>query len=514
MMEYTAERGSIYKSEAESFFYWLEQNRERAVYMRVRDLIGLLLAESGFKREVECMPGGDIRGANLELLMEKAADYENSSYHGLFSFVRYIEQMKEKKIDYGEASVTDENADVVKLMTIHKSKGLEFPVCIVLGLARGFNRRDAGGSCICDMKYGFALDAIDSVRRTRTDGLKKKVLAGCIKDDSTAEEMRVLYVALTRAREKLIITAPVKRLPEEGREVKLDMLSIKRAASPLAWILDAVTAAGKYSRYVHVMSAEKLTEGLSQEAEAEAVSGAALYEGRIEPDAELLKLFSEGKERVYSHPELAGLYTKTSVSELKKAAYEDEEAIAFVSAPGGKTEAGGAERGTAYHRFMELLDHKSLPDGREQAAAFLAAEFKRMRDGGRLSEEAAALIKLEDMEDAVCGEMAERMKAAARAGLLYKEQPFFMGVPAARLKESFPEDETILIQGVIDAYWEEEGELVLLDYKTDRVRSAEELTGRYAKQLEIYSDALVQLTSKKVAQKLIYSFALGRLIVL
>ena len=501
---------------ARRFTAWLNKYRRMAVYKNVRDLIALMLAESGYMRVVQAMPRGHIRAANLEILMEKAADYENSSFHGLYSFIRYIEEIKKNKIDCGEAMMLDENADVVRFMTIHKSKGLEFPVCICMGFNRLVNRQDAYKPCLVDMRYGCALDAIDTLRRVKTAGFKKRIIAERIKEDLLAEEMRVLYVALTRAREKLIITAAGKKLPELADcEEKLDNLTIRKTNAPMKWVTEVLRRTGKAACCVSVKSADEFAEELQLMSEQEAESGEDLYKGRIGTDPEIIRIINEGRARLYAHPGLKDLYTKTSVSELKKAAYEDEEAKelirpekAVAQGDGGR----GAERGTAYHRFMELADMKALPQ--KPALADVDSEMARILKAGRMKEEECALIYKKDMVSILNSDTCGRMKAADIAGKLYREQPFFMGVSASVMDPKFPADETVLIQGVIDAYWEEDGEWVLLDYKTDRVRDAETLKRRYLKQLELYADALEQLTGKKVKERLIYSFALGRTIAL
>ncbi len=502
---------------ARTFIKWLADFRSMTAYTAVRELIGALLIDSGYLRRITAMPGGNVRAANLEILMEKAADYEESSYHGLFSFIRYIDRIKDNDIDYGEAMMLDENADVVRFMTIHKSKGLEFPVCICMGFSRQFNRQDASKSCLVDMRYGCALDATDIKRRVKTDGFKKKILADRIKDDLLAEDMRVLYVALTRAREKLILTAALKDMPDiSACEDELDPVTIRKAPASMKWIIDVLRRTGKAASLIKQREAGEFAEELKKTAGREALKGEKLFKGGLEADPEILKLIEEGKSRLYAHPGLSGLYTKTSVSELKKAAYEDEEAAEFIKAEKERSASGeentAAKRGTAYHRFMELVDYEALP--KEAALSDVDVMLENIVKAGRMTEEEAGLIYRKDMETFLKAETAERMRKAFLDGKLKREQPFFMGVSAAVLDPKFPEDETVLIQGVIDAYWEEEGKLVLLDYKTDRVKDEETLRKRYLKQLELYADALKQLTGKEVKERLIYSFELKKTMVL
>ena len=259
-----------------------------------------------------------------------------------------------------------------------------------------------------------------------------------------------------------------------------------------------------------------------KEAAEATVDEQILHQRELPVDEELRQRLRAEAERVYAHPELKGLYTKTSVSELKHAAYDEEEAKrvfeterreayipAFAKGEDAE-ESSGTSRGSAFHRFLELLPYETMPERteKETLTAWLIASREQMRASGRLSKEYDGLISLPAMERFLQQEMA----AAAKAGRLYREQPFFMGVPAVELDESFPAEEQIIVQGVIDVYLEEDDGLVLLDYKTDRVRTEEELVTRYRTQLELYARALQQIRGLPVREKLIYSFALNRVI--
>ena len=230
------------------------------------------------------------------------------------------------------------------------------------------------------------------------------------------------------------------------------------------------------------------------------------------------------RERIYPHPELRGLYTKTSVSELKHAAYDEEEAKrvfeteqreAYIpSFAEEKEKSSGTARGSAYHRVLELLPYERMPEDAKERRQWLERCREKMRAEGRLSGEYDALIRLPAMERFLMQEIAGRMSEAAKRGDLFREQPFFMGVPAKELGETFPDHEHVIIQGVIDVYLAEPDGLVLLDYKTDRVTNAEELITRYRTQLDLYARALEQIRGIAVKEILIYSFALDRTIAL
>ncbi|MBR3102334.1 MAG: helicase-exonuclease AddAB subunit AddA [Lachnospiraceae bacterium] len=517
----------------QQFFDWLGRYRALAKYRRVRELLEMLLAESGYLDHVSALPGGAQRRANLELLLERASEYESGSYQGLFHFVRYVSQLKSREVDFGEAGMLDESADVVRMMTIHKSKGLEFPVCICMGLYKKFNFRDASATMLLDSDLGIGLDAVDPVRRCRIRGIKRSVLSQKSREDALAEEMRILYVALTRAKEKLILT-DVRETQEGEDEEAPDTFTIKKASNAMQLIRMALAAEGQLIGYVRIMHPEDLKQQIVKEAAEAAVDEQLLRSRRYGMNLVLWQKLKEEAERVYSHPELKGLYTKTSVSELKHAAFDEEEARRvfeterreayipdFARAEDGE-ESSGTSRGSAYHRFLELLPYETMPEqnrGSDPAAqesaplrGWLERSLQQMRDSGRLSQEYAGLIRLPAMEKFLRQDIAGRMRKAAGEGKLFREQPFFMGVKANELEASYPATEQIIIQGVIDVYLEEEDGLVLLDYKTDRVSAGEELVARYQKQLELYARALTQIRGIPVKERLIYSFALDRTI--
>ncbi len=547
--------GSLYKAllseeseKAKIFLDWLEKMGRAAEYMHVRELLERIYDRDHFLDRQRAMPMGERRIANLLLLLEKAGDFEKTSYHGLFSFLRYVEQLKSQEMDEGEAGTADENADVVRVMTIHKSKGLEFPVCICLGFYKKFNQNELKADCLMDMNMGLGLDAVDPILRYKMPGLKKKAMKEMIRQAALAEEMRVLYVALTRAREKLILTDVREKVTMEEPPAP-DAWEVLNAGNIMEWIRMALAAEGLDGAYEKVVKADTFLDRAAEDLATGAVSLEALYADDLPVSATIQKELALCRERQYAHPELRGLYTKTSVSELKKAAYEDEEERSFfpeqeeryVPAFVRHTEemglrsgeepsdlpaadksretgeqirraTGGALRGTAIHRFMELLEYKNLSEEMDEAALqqALQAQAEAFCADGRLPKEYYELLRIRDILPFFRGEMAQRVRKAAGDGKLHRESPFFMGVPASEMDPSFPEKESIVVQGIIDAWLEEEDGLTVIDYKTDRVREPEELIRRYHTQLEIYARALQQLRDKKVKEKMIYSFALAQ----
>lgn len=543
------------------FLDFLNRFREYAVYMPIHNLIERLFEETGYLYTVSAMPGGSQRRANVEMLLSRAESFEKTSYSGLFHFIRYIEQMEKYNVDYGESGTLDENADVVRIMSIHKSKGLEFPICFVSGLAKRFNRQDAAQPVIMDMDLGLAADCVDPAARTKRTTLKKNVLARKLLTDSMGEELRVLYVAMTRPEEKLILTAFCKAekapVTDESKKGGADGSAQKPGVScgiesggsgtPCAFcaqlpaispfrllesscfydiLLPAWQTCGR--RIQCVTAADFIQEELSK------ISGEKNARQRLEfsdpkqyLDTEACRGLTERLHQTYPHENLAELFVKTTVSELKKAGmqepdepgaqlFKEEEIIPYLPRFVREEEENvtGTQRGSAYHRLLELFPLEEKENTAAWTAEGVRAVIEEKRESGELMQEYAAVINPRKICAFLQSALAERMRTAQMAGKLKREQPFVLGISAKQLKTELPAEETVLIQGIIDAFFEEEDGLVVADYKTDRVTHADELVRRYRVQLAYYAQALERLTGKRVKEKIIYSFALEKEILL
>lgn len=517
----------------------LHQLRREAVVCSMTELVNGILSRFHYVEYVAALPAGAQRKANVEMFVQKTVDFERTSYHGLFHFLRYMEQLKKYEVDFGEAATLTETADVVRIMTIHKSKGLEFPVCFVAGMDKKYNLRDTSDSVLLDADWGVAANRISPQKRTVGKTMRKMVFSNKMKRDSLGEELRVLYVAMTRAREKLILTGALKEqldvqalFAEVSAECMADIQTL-----PVSTIdacesaLDHVLRA--WVRRQEVMKLTQISEEQLQRSQMQNLSGKMLREEKIRMISKLseeeitkaerlaAKDLEEKFSYVYPHEILGTLYTKTSVSELKHAAIEEEEIPVMFETEDKEKEYlpafmrqsetlhEGASRGSAVHRVLELLDFASyvrMEDGKvlEQ----LQNDVECFVAQGRLSEEYAKLLMLDKIARFLKSETVMRMAKAQNCGRLYKEQPFVISVSANRLNEAFPETEKILVQGIVDVYFEEEDGLVIVDYKTDRVSGLQELKERYRTQLDYYEEAIGRLTGKKVKEKLLYSFAL------
>lgn len=554
------------------FYKKYRQLRQLVPDTPIHELIEIILRETGYGHYVAAMPAGSRRTANLNMLLEKAAAYEKTSYKGLFHFVRYIDELQKYDVDFGEADMVGENEDVVRIMSIHKSKGLEFPIVIVSGMGKNFNKQDTRSKMVLHPELGIGLDYMDGKKRIKSPTIAKKAIAKQIELENLGEELRVLYAALTRAKEKLILTGTLKDAAEKlefyrqqanlskATDRPLSYLTREGASGYLDWILPAVLSYGdKYP--VRIVEAAEL---VLDEVENQLEQNEDLTERIEEIEAADTQLVGQLKQRFsqrYPYQVDVLRKNKYSVSELKHRAMrerfeaEQEETVpAFLEEPvtptiplfiqreesvEQETANRGALRGTAVHRVMECYDFASEKSVQEQMEAMEKEE--------KITADMRALVKEQTVADFVSSETGKRMALAQRMGALYREKPFVMGFTEEELENygfgagaqmienevqtenaqqeivlenvsrenHMHEEDLTLIQGIIDVFWIEDDGITVLDYKTDRVDTAQELIDRYATQLKLYADALERVFAArkmKVKEILIYSFRLEKLI--
>ena len=530
----------------------MERLRGEARHLPIHELLYRVYRESGYYDYVSAMPAGETRRANLDMLVEKAAAYESTSYKGLFHFVRYIEKLKKFDTDFGEASVAGEQDNTVRIMSIHKSKGLEFPVVFLAGLGKRFNKQDAYGQIILDADLGAAADFLDLELRVQAPTLKKQALKRRTELETMGEELRVLYVAMTRAKEKLIMTAADKSLENKLGKWKDIPLSqgqlpytiLASANSCLDWLLmaqPAIPASHMEMRQIQVkdLIGEEITRQIIRKMKKEDLLN---LDGKRVYDAAFGTRLREVLEYEYPYESDIGLYAMVSVSELKKQSQigRTEDAIGTDSGnlegialgelkaltgsrdmtgsgPGEsgeqkKTVSAGpnraALRGTAYHAVLEHIHFHEI-----HGLAEVKPVVDKLLEGGFLDQEAHDFINPKVIWNFLSSPLGKRMAKAQSEGRIHKEQQFIIGIPAREMGLG-DSDELVLIQGIIDAYLEEEDGLVLIDYKTDHVpegdpkQGAKMLAERYRVQLDYYERALTQLTGKHVKERIIYSLAL------
>lgn len=495
------------------FCQMLYRFRHESTYLPIHELIYRVYEETGYYYYASAMPAGETRRANLDMLVEKAADYEKTSYKGLFHFIRYIENLKKYNTDFGEASVAGEEEDTVRIMSIHKSKGLEFPVVFLAGMGKKFNKQDAYGKILIDPELGIATEYLDLEHRLKTTTLKRNVLRRKMELDSLGEELRVLYVAMTRAKERLIMTGTSRylekslekysRVPLAKGQIPYTILT--SAGSCLDWILMSLGTEQVRVRFSQVPLADMMGEELIRQAGIFHSREHLLQPGQKD-ETEYQKMLNRHLNYKYPYEADIGLHTKMSVSELKKQGQMvDEAETAFPVLPVQLPEKGfGATRGTAYHHALELLPFSRM-ESLENVEDYLSGLVKK----GRFARESREFIDCSVIWKFLQSGLGRKMTLAEKEGRLHKEQQFVMGIPARKMGAA-DSDELVVIQGIIDAYMEEDGELVVVDYKTDRVHGVRPLLDRYKEQLEYYGQALEQMTGKRVKERVIYSLEMQR----
>ena len=583
--EESAETGvsEAIRSHCREFLVWLRHYREKMATTPIHELVGELIRSTGYEDYVRALPAGARRAANLHSLLVKAGSFEQGDYAGLFRFLRYIDQMHEFDVDYGEASVLDENADVVRLTTIHKSKGLEYPVCFVCGLgARHPFSRDLTGSLIVDTDLGLGVSLVVPELRSSMPTLRQKTVAAKIAKDALGEELRVLYVAMTRAKEKLILTGFVRDAKRTEQKVQTAMAAvclpaqhlpvsmIRSSSGYLSLMLESIEALKAEGEEPIRLRRVSVSDLRLSELENRAVQGELLRTLHLMedggpsalPDQELAKELEKRFSYRYPYENLRGLYTKTTVTELKRSSMltegemlqpgegaaqlypgEEDAATEGRKEPGlpgreekelpiprfAMEEAGqqdsdhsaekavplsGSARGTAIHRMCEKIDYHVWKEPSAVTAEAFEQRVAELLGAGEIPKEYAAVLTPERFLPFLRSKTAARMAVADGRNVLKREQPFVLGIPASRLNAGFPGEETILIQGIIDAFFlEGEGEnlhAVVVDYKTDRVRSMEKLADRYRVQLDYYAQALSKMLQLPVTERILYSFHLQR----
>lgn len=508
-----------------AFREFLREIRRKSEYLPIHEVIYEVFVSTGYYDYVSAMPAGEIRRANLDMLVEKAFAYEQTSYKGLFHFVRYIENLKQYDTDFGEAAAGGKLGQTVRLMSIHKSKGLEFPIVFLAGMGKSFNKQDVRGKILIDCDLGIGTDYLNLDLRLKSTTLKKNVLKRKMDLDSLGEELRVLYVAMTRAKEKLIMTGTDRYL--EKKLEKWNQIPWNHGKVPYT----VLTGAGSYLDWVLMSLPNAKNRIQVQEIPVEELVGKAVVRKmkRTSSKEEILSMdvhavydeaFRDALDGAlgyqYRYQADIALHTKISVSELKKQGQDVDEFQSiyqpvipeFLKKEPSKDTGSydGAGRGSAYHRALELLDFTKIKEPRD-----LMTSLELFLQNGKLTKEYKDMLEEEILWQFIISPLGQRMARAQSQGKCHKEQQFVMGIPACEmgLGES---KELVLIQGIIDAYLEEEGKLVLIDYKTDRVVPGEEeyLLNRYQMQLSYYQRALEQMTGMEVSDRIIYSITLQK----
>ena len=543
------------KNKVKNFLSRLKVWRDKSLIMPIYELVWSLYMETGYYGYVGAMPAGIKRQANLKMLFQRAKQYESTSYKGLFNFINFINKLRTSSGDLGSAKIIGENEDVVRIMSIHKSKGLEFPVVFLSGAGKKPNTMDIRNKILVHQELGFGPQIVDIEKRVSHSPLIREILKSKMEKENLSEEMRVLYVAFTRAKEKLIITGEVKSIEKSlekwnnaaknGKEKILEGYLLKNNTY-LDWIMPTIIKHpdGKF-----------LTEDLDRVTGTVILNNDVLWNVRFAKQDDLYKedkildeldikeklnklnlkecndeLASEIINRLdfkYKYQLATNIKTNITVSEIKRLnnlALEEEfvenkkltsEYIKpIVNRPRfleEKKELTPAEKGTAMHAVMQRLDFNKISkhEIEEQIEFMVLKEL--------LTTEQAKSIRINKIEAFLKSKLGKRVIEADSKGELLREVPFSIEVS---VKEAYKELEGIesdnynndylKVQGIIDGYFEEDGNIILFDYKTDYVteETKNQIIEKYNIQLEYYKDAIERGTGKKVTAKYLYLFSI------
>ena len=517
------------------FIQTLNKFREESIDRPIHEIIEHILTTTKYEIYVKALSNGRMAIANINKLIDEAVSFEGSSFKGLSRFVHYIDGLKTYEEDLGLAKTLGENDDAVRIMSIHKSKGLEYPIVFLAGCGRGINSE--GGNICYDNKLGLALSYRNPISRVTYRTPLYNVVRFHAQTDDRGEYLRILYVALTRAVDKLIITGTIKpskkaSVPDKlasysGEYKKLSTYTKLQATTSLELIIRALNASGADVKKRIIDCRELFIDEVEKSIVKEQTK--KIIQSTIDnveiADNPIISSLAFSYEGIKS----SSYKSKYSVSEIKHQAIENAFSFNEDSMPAfiqkedesyvplfmqrdilnnDKTSNinSGALYGTAMHRFLECYDFT-----KEKLLASFDEQLAYMKNIKCMSEEEFARINYRKLKKFLQDSSAIRMSKAAMGGKLYKEKPFVFGSDANELfMDETASDEMILVQGIIDVFWEEEDGIVLLDYKTDSVDEEQDLVLRYEKQLQLYKGAIEKAYDKKVKEVLIYSFALER----
>lgn len=488
------------------------------------------------------MPNGELRQANLKMLFQKAKQYESSNFKGLYNFINFIDRLKLSSGDLGSAKLIGENDNVIRIMSIHKSKGLEFPVVFLSSTGKQFNLMDLNDSVLLHQEIGIGVKYIDYDKQIQYDTLSKASLRSKMLIETLSEEMRILYVALTRAKEKLIITGikndyqkDFLKMSEQveryiKKDGKINTILIKKYKKYLDWILLVYEYEKEKNKNCMLLNLYKKKDILNRCKKIQKEKVNVIEElNKKEITKEEFKTLEKILNYTYPNKLATTIPTKTSVTKLKHIEQEKldigieeligkqrnledkiEDAIEFPKPEFLKLEEKnkltGAQKGTLIHLCMQNLDEKvdyNLIKVKELINSLVEKQIITKIEADNINP-----FKILEFTK------SEIWRELKTAKLIEREKPFYLNIPANTIYNEEIE-ETILVQGVIDLYYvNKNNELILVDYKTDYIEKDKkyELVNKYKKQLELYQEALEQSFNKKVSKKYIYSTCLGQAI--
>ncbi|MDU7952938.1 MAG: helicase-exonuclease AddAB subunit AddA [Clostridium sp.] len=522
--------------------------RKKSIYTPIDEFIWYLYTDTAYYGYVGAMPNGVLRQANLRILFQRAKQYEQTSFKGLFNFINFINKLRKSSGDMGSAKVLGENEDVVRIMSIHKSKGLEFPVVFVCGSGKQFNLMDLNNNILYHEELGFGPELVDLDKRVSYPTLPKEAIKQRIRLETLSEEVRILYVAFTRAKEKLIITGAVNGLEKwitkccNAAALDKDIIlpsEVLKGKSYLDWIGMAICKHkdGEILRELVGSNDIRIKDDLStwsvktwtksdlvvdkKDSDVDEIN-----EDNLLINSDCSSVDKEIERRLdfrYKFRESTLIKSNFSVSELKKKNFEQvpvidtenlfKEDICNIKPKFLQEERGltAAEKGTAIHFVMQKIDLSRVNTIEE-----IKIQLKDFVDMELLSKEEYKVINPYKVKKFFISKLGERMLSAYNRGdIVYREIPFYTEIDVHRINPDLPkevEGDKVRLQGVIDSFFYEDNEVILLDYKTDYVEQSneEELINKYRIQIQYYKEALEKITKTKIKECYLYSFYLEK----
>ena len=538
-------------NKSKDFLIKLKEFKEKSMYMSTDEFIWYLYTRTGYYAYVGALPGGSQRQANLKVLFERAKQFEETSLKGIFNFVNFIEKLKKSSSDMGSAKTLGENANVVRIMSIHKSKGLEFPVVICSAMGKNFNTQDFKKSILYHHNLGYGPQFVDYERRISFPSIAKEALKSKINIENLSEEMRVLYVAFTRAKEKLIITGSTRNIQDSIKRwsngiESLDTISqyeILKGKNFLDWIMPCVLRHRDLSNLLEEVGLDAvfnvehnskwygklwnkndiLVEKKSDE-EKESIEEILEKIDVDNPDSDYYSEIEEKLNYIYPYEFSTRKPATISVTEIKKIQNNYEEELIntifeqkvilkkplFIQNEEEREKISGTERGTIVHLVMEVLDLKnvsSVNDIKSQIRGFVSK--------GIITEKQASIVNPYKIYKFFASNIGKRM---LNAEIINREKSIYAQVNMKYIyiyeklinndDKKLYDNESVMLRGIVDAYFEEDNQIVLVDYKTDFVNeeNINQIIEKYKKQLDLYADIIETLTGKSVKEKCIYLF--------
>lgn len=503
------------------FMEKIDKYRRLCSFLAVGKLINYIYEDTGYTSIVLAMTNGRLRLANLRMLAEYASKYDGAVYKGLSGFIGFIDKLEQKKSDLSPASTVSEASNVVKIMSIHKSKGLEFPICIIARCSGKFNKEHS--DVVLHGKLGLGVNLKDKKDFVKHPNFMRNAVLLETEKDEISEELRVLYVAMTRAKEKLIFLISLKNLQKSVQtnimtnNDAIESYTVRNSSSFSDWILKCILSS-KSAKDIYDFAGIKLPANTQKKPDLnfsvkitkldEHEDVQELNQNQIIPNTKLPEHIQKRFDFVYPYSDINHIPSKIAASKLAHA----DEWVNYIASSKPQfmsdLQMTPQERGTAFHQFLHFVDYSYMRDD-------VSDQIKTLKDKGLLTENQASAINLSQARAFLSSELAERIRNSDR---VLREYRFTVSVPVGDInsiediKTIHQDKENVLIQGAIDCSFKEGNHYIIVDYKTDKIKDLADLKDKYSRQLYIYKHAFELCEEASVKELLIYSIPLNQCI--